>query len=71
MLIAKETALSIVQEMKAAAGCDINLMDDTGRIVASTDQARMGQIHAGARELLEKGLDRSMRMHPGRGRSAG
>lgn len=58
MLIAKETALSIVQEMKTASGCDINLMDETGRILASTDQARIGQIHAGARELLERGLDR-------------
>ena len=58
MLIAKETALSIVQEMKAAAGCDINLMDDTGRILASTDPARMGQVHAGAKALLEQGLDR-------------
>lgn len=58
MLIAKETALSIVQEMKAAAGCDINLMDDTGRILASTDSARMGQVHAGAKALLEQGLDR-------------
>lgn len=58
MLIAKETALSIVQEMKAAAGYDINLMDDTGRILASTDPARMGQVHAGAKALLEQGLDR-------------
>lgn len=58
MLIAKETALSIVQEMKAAAGCDINLMDDTGRILASTDPARMGQVHAGAKALSEQGLDR-------------
>lgn len=58
MLIAEETARSIVWEMKTVAGCDINLMDETGRILASTDPARMGQIHAGARELLEKGLDR-------------
>lgn len=57
MLIAEETARSIVWEMKTVAGCDINLMDETGRILASTDPARMGQIHAGARELLEKGLD--------------
>ena len=31
-MIAKETALSIVQEMKTASGCDINLMDETARI---------------------------------------
>lgn len=58
MFIAKETALSIVWEVKTVAGCDINLMDGTGVILASTDTGRMGQIHAGARELLEKGLDR-------------
>ena len=57
MLIAKETALSIVQEMKAAAGCDINLMDDTGRILASTDSA-LSLIHI---LLLENFRQREMR----------
>ena len=32
----------------------INIMDETGRIVASTDTSRIGDIHTGAKELIEK-----------------
>lgn len=55
MLIAKETALSIVQEMKTASGCDINLMDETGRILASTDQARIGPDTRWSQRAFGKG----------------
>ena len=36
MFIAEETARAIVSEMKSVTGRDINLMDDSGTILAST-----------------------------------
>ena len=32
----------------------VNIMDENGRIVASTDVSRIGDIHTGAKELIEK-----------------
>lgn len=32
----------------------VNIMDETGKIVASTDTTRIGDIHNGAKELIEK-----------------
>ena len=58
MFIAEETAGAIVSEMKSVTGRDINLMDDRGTILASTDPERVGQRHAGAEQLLRQGLDR-------------
>lgn len=58
MFIAEETARAIVSEMKSVTGRDINLMDDSGTILASTDPGRVGQRHAGAERLLCQGLDR-------------
>lgn len=58
MFIAEETAGAIVSEMKSVTGRDINLMDDSGIILASTDPKRVGQRHAGAEQLLRQGLER-------------
>ena len=58
MFVSKETAQAIVEEMKAATGHDINLMDDQGVILASTDPKRVGEEHGGAKRLLSQGLQR-------------
>lgn len=58
MFIAEETARAIVSEMKSVTGRDINLMDGSGTILASTDPHRVGQRHAGAEQLLRTGQDK-------------
>lgn len=42
MFISEAAALSIVQEMKEITGHDINIMDGTGTIFASTDPGPCG-----------------------------
>lgn len=58
MFIAEDTARTIVSEMKAVTGRDINLMDGSGTILASTDPDRVGRRHAGAEQLLRQGLEK-------------
>jgi carbohydrate diacid regulator len=43
----------IVDEIKKAIHRDLNIMDDKGIIIASTDHNRIGQLHGGARTLLQ------------------
>ena len=57
MLISTEASYEIVHEMKAILGCDVNIMDETGTIIASTDPSRVGHRHPGACTLLERGLE--------------
>lgn len=47
----------IAEEVGTAIHRDVNIMDETGRIIASTDKKRIGMPHAGAEVLLEKHLD--------------
>lgn len=54
MRISTEAAYEIVHEMKAILGCDVNIMDETGTIIASTDPSRVGRRHPGACTLLEQ-----------------
>ena len=56
MFISEAAALSIVQEMKEITGHDINIMDGTGTIFASTDPGRVGQRHEGACQILSQKL---------------
>ena len=58
MFISEAAALSIVQEMKEITGHDINIMDGTGTIFASTDPGRVGQRHEGACQILSQKLPR-------------
>ena len=58
MFISEAAARSIVQEIKEVSGYDVNIMDETGIIFASTDSARVGQRHEGAYRILEQGLTR-------------
>ena len=56
MFISQQDAQSIVEEVKAAIGRDINIMDETGRILASTNPARQGQPHPAAERILREQL---------------
>lgn len=57
MFISAENAQRIVDEIKTTIQKDLNIMDDTGVIIASTDAARIGTLHKGAEKLLRSGLD--------------
>ena len=58
MFISQEDAQTIVDELKATIQRDINIMDEHGTIFASTNRARIGQLHEGARVLLDRRLPR-------------
>lgn len=56
MYISKQNAQSIVDEMKAAIHRDINIMDEDGMILASTNPTRQGQLHQGALQIIRENL---------------
>lgn len=56
MQINRQHAQSIVDEMKCSIHRDINIMDQQGVIIASTNPARSGRLHQGAAELIAGGL---------------
>lgn len=56
MRISKQDAQTIVDEMKASIHRDINIMDETGVILASTNPARQGHLHQGALRLIQESL---------------
>lgn len=55
--ISPQSAMQIVTEIGAIVGQNINLMDGTGVIIASTDPARIGDEHAAAKRIIEEGLE--------------
>lgn len=55
MLISHESAMRIVTEMSSILKHDVNMMDEKGLIIASTDPHRIGTVHGGALALLESG----------------
>ena len=57
MIISQRNAQSIVDDMKSAIKHDINIMDEKGYIIASTNPARCGQLHQGAVQLIQEGKD--------------
>lgn len=46
----------MLEEIKETIGRDVNIMDRTGTILASTDPKRIGQLHTIAKEILEQQL---------------
>lgn len=56
MFITQRYAQSIVDEVKASLHRDINIMDETGTILASTNPARRGTLHQGAVRIIREGL---------------
>lgn len=57
MYISKVVAQEIVEEIGEEIKEHINMMDGDGIIIASTNPARIGQIHEGARRIIAEGLD--------------
>ena len=56
MYISQTAAQSIVEEIGREIHEHINFMDQEGYIVASTDMARLGTLHTGARRIIEEKL---------------
>jgi len=56
MFLTAQHAQSIVDELKKAIRQDINIMDATGQIMASSNPRRIGTIHQGAVQILENKL---------------
>lgn len=56
MRITQQSAQNIVDEMKSSIHRDINIMDENGIILASTNPARQGQLHWGGMQLIREGL---------------
>ena len=52
MYLTKENAQSIVEEMKNTIHHDINIMDHSGIIIASTNPSRCRKIHSGALKII-------------------
>ena len=57
MDLSPQDAMSIVTEMKRTIGHDVNIIENDGVILASTNKARIGTVHEGARRLIENRLD--------------
>ena len=53
--IARATAQKIVETVKEVCGCDVNFIAESGEIIASTDEARIGVIHEGGRLAAQMG----------------
>ena len=56
MKVPLHNAEHIVRELHSVIGRDINFMDENGIIIASTDPSRIGQEHAGARQIIRQNL---------------
>ena len=56
MKISKSSAQQIVEEIGKLVKQNINLMDETGHIVASNDPSRIGNFHTGAYRIIQNHL---------------
>ncbi len=56
MQISRHSAQQIVSQIGQLVKQNINLMDDTGHIVASTDPSRIGNFHEGAHSIIQNHL---------------
>lgn len=57
MKISENTAAEIAIRLSETINQNINVMNTEGIIIASSDPSRIGQLHAGAKKLMEEGLD--------------
>ena len=57
MYISRETAQTIVEEIGREIHENINFIDDCGIIIASTDEARIGNVHEGAKRIIREKLE--------------
>ncbi|MCQ4635713.1 helix-turn-helix domain-containing protein [Anaerovorax odorimutans] len=56
MYLRKDTAAKIIQEISMILDYDINIMDEKGAILASTNPDRVGMFHEGAFRIIRHGL---------------
>ena len=52
MYLQKDTATKIIEEVSMILDYDINIMDEKGAILASTDLSRVGMFHEGAFRII-------------------
>lgn len=57
MKISVKTANDIVEEINQAVNQPVNMMDENGIIIASTDPNRIGTEHVGARRIIKEKLE--------------
>lgn len=57
MKITESIARNIVREISSTIHQAVNLMDETGMIIASTNPKRIGTLHEGAEKIIKEGLD--------------
>jgi len=57
MKLSQQIAENIVHEVNAVIPQMINIMDENGVIIASSDLSRVGTLHDGAVQILRDGLD--------------
>ncbi len=58
MQISGTTAMRIVSELSGIIQQKVNLMDENGIIIASTDEARIGTCHKGSQKILTEHLEK-------------
>lgn len=63
MFISKSNAKQIVDEMSSIIHRQINMMDENGIIIASTDEKRENQFHECARTIISQNLDEMLIEH--------
>ena len=57
MHISSATAMRIVTDLSDIIRQKVNLMDENGVVIASTDEKRIGTVHEGSRQLIENHLE--------------
>lgn len=65
MLLNQQLATRIVKEISTVIQFNLNIMDETGYILASTNATRIGTHHEGAHYLIEHQLDEFIVEHDG------
>lgn len=58
MQLSKKKMQQIVEELRGVINRDINIMDKSGTIIASTDEARIGMHHAGAQRIIDRNMNK-------------
>ena len=57
MIIPRKQMQNIVEELEGTIQKNINIMDETGCIIASSDITRIGTYHSGAQQVISQKLD--------------
>ncbi|MDC7287728.1 helix-turn-helix domain-containing protein [Blautia schinkii] len=57
MIIPRKQMQKIVEELEDTIQKNINIMDETGCIIASSDMSRIGTYHSGAQQVISQKLD--------------